>query len=55
MSGPAKASPRGQVLVSRAGFYFFLRHYTFATLINKVIIGQESMEAEGIQSEYCMN
>ena len=28
MSGPAKASPGGQVLVSKAGFpFFFLRNY----------------------------
>ena len=35
MSGPANASPGGQVLVSKAGFCFFLRNYSFPLFINK--------------------
>ena len=52
MSGPAKASPGGQILVSKASFlFFFFRNYTFSifcwqihhfvkpcVLINKFII-----------------
>ena len=39
MSGPAKASPGGQVLVSKAGFPFFsFRNYTFPICISTFII-----------------
>ena len=38
MSGPAKTSPGGQVLVSKAGFCFiFFRNYTFPFVISKCI------------------
>ena len=36
MSGPAKTSPGGQVLVSKAGFcLYFFRNYTFPFFISK--------------------
>ena len=36
MSGPAKTSPGGQVLVSKAGFcFYFFRNYTFTSFINQ--------------------
>ena len=39
MSGPAKTSPGGQVLVSKAGFcFYFFRNYTFPFFINKFIM-----------------
>ena len=41
MSGPAKASPRGQVLVNKAVvtlFLFFFRYYTFPFVITTFII-----------------
>ena len=39
MSGPAKTSPGGQVLVSKAGFcFYFFRNYTFPFFISKFIM-----------------
>jgi len=39
MSGPAKASPGGQILVSGAGFFFFFSEFTpFLLLIRKFLI-----------------
>ena len=39
MSGPAKTSPGGQVLVSKAGFcFYFFRNYTCSFFISKFIM-----------------
>ena len=36
MSGPAKASPEGEVRVSKVGFYYFLRHYILPCLLTNL-------------------